>query len=103
MEVVIGNGVVGNGQLAEGGQLADILQCLAGDFVAPDVQALQFFQLGQVDGALVRYLVVVDEELSQFAETAADGVQSKIRYIVFPHNQRLYRVKLFDRLEVFIV
>lgn len=46
LEVVIGNGVVGNGQLAEGGQLADILKCLAGDFVAPDVQALQLFQLG---------------------------------------------------------
>ena len=84
-------------------QLADVLQRLAADFVASEVQTTQVFQLGNARHSVISDLVVVDEELSKLSETVAYREQSEVCDLVFPQNQSFDSVEVLEADDVFVV
>lgn len=45
---------------------------------------------------------MVDEQLPQVLETIADGVETKVSEAVFPEDQSLYAMEIFDCLDILV-
>jgi len=102
LDVRVADVVIGEGKLRQISQLTYEFQRLTCYLIAPDIQALQIFELDDRSHPIIWYLVVVYKQFTQILKAVADGEEPEIANVVFSQNQCLKSAKRFDAFDVLI-